>query len=118
MSLTQDEAMPYTAEISRSNPSSFVILLDQSRSMEDPFGQGPLGKRKADGVADALNRLLQNLSIKCAKSEGIRDYYHVAVLGYADRAVRSAYCGALSGRELLPISVIANSPVRIEDRTK
>lgn len=110
--------MPYTAEISRSNPSCFVILLDQSRSMEDPFGQGPTGKRKADGVADALNRLLQNLSIKCAKSEGIRDYYHAAVLGYADRGVRSAFCGPLSSKELLPISVIANSPLRIEDRSK
>ena len=109
--------MPYTAEISRSNPSIFVILLDQSGSMEDPFGQGG-GKRKADGVADALNRLLQNLSIKCAKSEGIRDYYQVAVLGYGEHGVGSAFCGELSGRELTPMSEIANNPARIEDRVK
>ena len=67
--------MSYTAEISRSNPSCFLFLIDQSGSMADPFG-GPGGKRKADGVADVVNRLLQNLVIKCAKSEGVRDYYH------------------------------------------
>jgi len=42
------------------------------------------GKRaKSEGVADAINKLLQNLVIKCAKSEGIRDYYHVGVIGMA-----------------------------------
>ena len=33
------------------------------------------GRTKAEGVADAINRLLQTLIIKCAKQEGIRDYY-------------------------------------------
>jgi len=42
--------------------------------MSDSFGGGT-GKRKADGVADAINRLLQNLVIKCAKSEGVPDEY-------------------------------------------
>jgi len=37
--------------------------------MADPFGAGDSYKRKVDGVADAINRLLQNLVIKCAKSE-------------------------------------------------
>ena len=71
--------MPYIAEISRGNPSCFLFLIDQSGSMRDPFGVDP-SKRKADGVADAINRLLQNLAIKCAKMEGVRDYYHVGVL--------------------------------------
>ena len=60
--------MPYSAEISRSNPTAFVFLLDQSSSMLEPFGGQP-EKRKADGVADALNRLLQNLVLKCAKNK-------------------------------------------------
>lgn len=110
--------MPYQAEISRANPSCIVILIDQSGSMEDPFGQGTAGKRKADGVADAVNRLLQNLVIKCAKSEGIRDYYYVGVLGYGERGVGSAFAGVLSGREVVPISEIANNPARVEQRTK
>jgi hypothetical protein len=109
--------MPYTAEISRTNPSCLLFLIDQSGSMQDPFGGGESRKKKADGVADAINRLLQNLVIKCAKSEGIRDYYHVGVIGYGT-IVGSAFIGALSGKELVPISDIATMPARIDDRTK
>lgn len=85
--------------------------------MQDPFG-GESKKTKAAGLADAINRLLQNLVIKCAKSEGIRDYYHVGVIGYGGHGVRSAFSGALSGRELVPISDIGNNPARVEQRTK
>jgi hypothetical protein len=85
--------------------------------MEDPFGAGDSSKQKAEGVADAVNRLLQNLVIKCAKSEGVRDYYHVGVLGYG-AASGPAFGGPLAGRELVPISEIADNPARIEERTK
>src|SRR6266853_1296073 len=133
-------AMSYSAEISRSNPSCFLFLIDQSGSMQEtleltgapaldraPGGDGPAsasgaGRTKAQGVADAINRLLQNLVIKCAKSEGVRDYYHVGVLGYGGamtaNRVEPAFSGALTGRELVPISEIANSPARIDERTK
>ncbi len=108
--------MSYSAEISRANPSCFLFLIDQSGSMADPFPADP-GKRKADGVADAINRLLQNLVIKCAKAEGVRDYYYVGVIGYGVQ-VGSAFGGALAGQELVPISAVAANPVRIEERTK
>jgi hypothetical protein len=132
--------MAYSAEISRSNPSCFLFLIDQSGSMQDaidagtgpvpdrpPGGDGPAipaapPRTKAQGVADAINRLLQNLVIKCAKSEGVRDYYHVGVLGYGGdmtaNRVEPAFSGALAGRELVPVGEIANSPARIDERTK
>ncbi|MEO8397112.1 MAG: VWA domain-containing protein, partial [Chloroflexota bacterium] len=75
--------MAYSAEISRANPSMFLFLLDQSGSMSDPFGGG--GGKKDQKVADAINNLLFNLTIKCAKSEGVRDYYHVGVIGYGEK---------------------------------
>jgi len=128
--------MPYTAEISRTNPSCFLFLIDQSGSMQDVLDPTNIqqldkpmladgkvythtaqGRTKAQGVADVINRLLQNLVIKCAKSEGVRDYYHVGVLGYGSQ-VGSAFLGDLAGRELVPISDIANFPARIEERTK
>jgi hypothetical protein len=108
--------MPYIAEISRSNPSCFLFLVDQSGSMTKPFG-GQTGRAKAEGVADAINRLLQNLAIKCAKSEGIRDYFYVGVIGYGVR-VAPAFGGTLAGRGLVPISEVANKPLRIEQRTR
>ncbi|HLL66905.1 MAG TPA: vWA domain-containing protein [Micromonosporaceae bacterium] len=108
--------MPYTAEISRSNPSCFVFLLDQSTSMGDDVTDVD-GMRKADVVADALNRLLRELSIKCAKEGGIRDYFHVAAIGYGAR-VGSLYGGELAGRDLVPLSQVAGNPARIEERKK
>lgn len=68
--------MPYTAEISRANPTCFVFLVDQSASMSDAIG-GEVPQKKADVVADAINRLLTELLVKCAKEEGVRDYFHV-----------------------------------------
>lgn len=109
--------MAYSAEISRTNPSCFLFVIDRSGSMADPFGAGEGARTKADGVADAMNRLLQNLVIKCAKSEGVRDYYHVGVLGYGAE-VGPAYAGSLAGEELAPISRIADHPARVEERAK
>ena len=108
--------MPYAAEIRRTNPTCFLFLVDQSASMLEPFG-GNQEKNKAQGVADAINRLLQNLAIKCAKSEGIRDYFHVGVIGYGGK-VSPAFGGALAGHRLAPISAIAKSPLRVEQRTR
>jgi hypothetical protein len=109
--------MAYTAEISRTNPSCFVFLIDQSGSMADVFASGESTRKKSEGVADATNRILQNLVIKCAKEEGVRDYFHVAVIGYG-ATVGSAFGGPLAGRELVPISEIANQPARLEERKK
>jgi hypothetical protein len=111
--------MAYSVEISRANPTCFVFLLDQSTSMEDPIAAGGEGtpKRKADAVADALNRLLFELSLKCAKEEGVRDYFHVAVIGYGAR-IGSAFGGELAGRDLVPLSQVADNPLRVEERAK
>lgn len=128
--------MPYTSEISRTNPSCFLFLIDQSGSMQDVMDPSQIqpmkepvvvdgktythtaqGRTKAEGVADAINRLLQNLVIKCAKTEGVRDYYHVGVIGYGTR-VGSAFGGSLAGKELVPISEVANMPARVEERSK
>jgi hypothetical protein len=108
--------MTYTAEISRSHPGCFIFLVDQSGSMSDPIG-GDVPGRKADVVADAINRLLTELSVKCAKEEGVRDYFHVAVIGYG-LAVGSAYAGVLAGRDLVPLSEVADNPARVEERAK
>jgi uncharacterized protein YegL len=108
--------MPYTAEITRNNPTCFLLLVDQSGSMSKPFG-GQRGKIKAQGVADAINRLLQNMVLKCTKSEGIRDYVHVGVIGYG-ATVGPAFGGSLAGQRLVPISEVANKPLRLEQRGK
>lgn len=110
--------MPYNAEISRANPSAFLFLVDQSQSMREPFGAAGRQTTKANVVAESINNLLQNLVSKCTKSEGIRDYYHVGVIGYGGTTAAAALGGHLAKKDLVPVSLVGNSPMRIEQKVK
>lgn len=107
----------YAAEISRANPSCILFLIDQSGSMADKFGNAEANTSKAEQVATIVNRFLQNLVVRCAKAEGVRDYFEVGVVGYGS-SVGVAFQGNLSGAALAPISQVAGSPLRVEDRTR
>jgi hypothetical protein len=104
--------MSYSAEVSRRSPAAFVVLVDQSGSMAEAFG---LDSRiaKATFVADVVNRWIDNLVIRASKNQKVRDYFHVAVLGYGG-SVGSATTSVPTG--LQPISALADSPLRVEDR--
>lgn len=108
--------MAFTAEISRTNPTCLLFLVDQSSSMDKPFGGQP-GKKKSEGVADAINRLLQNLVLKCAKADGVRDYFLVGVIGYGAK-VKPCLAGTTKDSPLAPISAVANNPIRLEQRQR
>lgn len=103
----------YDAEISRSNPTTYVFLIDQSASMGDLM---PGGGSKAAFVADVINRTLRDLVIRCSREEGIRDYFDVAVIGYGDKSVRNELAATLGPQWMHPISAVADSTVRVEDR--
>lgn len=105
----------YSAEISRINPGAFLFLIDQSGSMED---ETEYGKSLATMVSDSINKLLQELVIKCSKSEGVRDYFHVGIIAYRDDFVGNGLSGNLEDKIFNPISAIADNPLKIEERTK
>ncbi len=84
--------------------------------MDDAWGLD-LGKRKCDAVADAINRLLSTLVLRCAKGEDVRDYFQVGVVSYGG-AVRVGFGGTLANRQFIPISEIADNPLRVEQRTR
>lgn len=105
--------MAYSAEISRRNPTAFLFLLDQSGSMSDPMA-GAGGRQKAEVAATILNRLLSQMVSACSKPE-VRDYFEVGVIGYG-ASVGPALGGALGGRDLVPISMVAENPLRVEER--
>src|SRR5262252_9014857 len=107
--------MAYQADISRSNPGCFLFLLDQSGSMADGFSGGA-GHSKADELATIINRLLASLVIRCSKDEGVRDYFDVGVIGYGARVAHSL-AGA-NGTPFVPISRLADEPLRVEDRVQ
>ncbi len=107
--------MSHEAQISRNSPTAFLFVVDQSGSMSDRMA---IGKSKAEFVSDALNRTLMNLIGRCTKSEGVRDYFEVGVIGYGGRGVDNGFSGALGARVLNPVSAIEQNPTRVEDRKK
>jgi hypothetical protein len=106
--------MPYSAEISRANPTCFLFLVDQSKSMLGLISGHP-DKRKADAVAESINRLLYTLVLRCVWGQNVLDRFFVGVIGYG-RQITPGLGGALAGRELVPISEIARCPLRVEQR--
>lgn len=107
--------MPYTAEISRGKPACIAFLLDQSASMGDAMQDGE--RSKAEFLSLAINRILRNLSIRCAKGEEIRDYFDLIALGYGD-GVGPAFEGDFTGQMIVSIGNLGQSPARIETRAK
>ncbi len=108
--------MPYQAPIQRSDPTAFLFLVDQSGSMGDRMAATE--RTKAQFVADVLNRTLMNLVTRCAKADGIRDYFDVGVIGYGESGAQNSLQGALAGKVLNPISAIEAHPLRVEDRRR
>lgn len=111
--------MPYTAEISRRQPGCIFFLIDQSTSMNLPFG-GEDETSRADRLTGAINRLLQELVVRCTKSqdEGVRPYFDVGVFGYGSESFGPALGGALEGRNLVSIREVAEHPLRLASTTK
>ena len=107
--------MSYTAEISRSNPTALLFLVDQSASMDDKMSSG---RSKAQQVADVLNRTLATLITRCTKSEGTRNYFDIGLIGYGGSGAFNGFQGNLSGSVLHPISSIESAPLSIEERKK
>ncbi len=107
--------MSYTAEISRSNPTAFLFVVDQSGSMSDKLSTE---RSKADQVADVLNRTLATLITRCTKSEGTRNYFDIGVIGYGDKGAYNGFQGELGNSILHPISAIEAAPLKIEERKK
>lgn len=74
------------------------------------------GNSKSDQVATVINKMISELITKAQKQDGVRDYYHVGVIGYSGDEVYNALQGALSSHILNPISEIAQFPLRVELR--
>ena len=110
--------MAYTAEISRVNPTCILFLIDQSGSMAEPWGSD-LNVMKAQGVSDAVNRLLYALVDRCSKGpQLIFDYYSIGVIGYGLEVGLGFPVEGLAGVVAQPVSQIAQHPLRIEQRRR
>jgi hypothetical protein len=100
----------YSQPIDRHHSGCILLLVDQSSSMEEMFGGG--GQSKATALALAVNRLMRNLVLQCQRGDEVRDYYHIGVIGYGG-SVGPVLGGSLGGQQLVPVSVIADYPLRM-----
>lgn len=97
----------YTAQITRNEQSAIVILVDQSGSMRNETFFKNERMTKAEAVALIINELFDTIISRCKKSEGIRDYFDLALIGYGGASNTEAnvlWEGALEGREFVKVS--------------
>ena len=113
---------PYTAQITRNTPTAFIFLVDQSVSMKRETLFGGTRMTLADAVAQIVNNQIQELVYRCIKTNEVRHYFDIAVVGYGERVV-SGWRGALTGRDFVSPEELQNNPykritVKEETRTR
>lgn len=69
--------------------------------------------KKCDFVAEVVNHTLHDLVIRCTKTEEVRNYYHVSVIGYG-RNVGCALGAPLDKRQVVPIGEVADNPAQVK----
>ena len=74
--------MSSAPEISRTNPASFLFLIDQSGSMKHKLAGQADGISKMNAAVDAVNRTIQAVAMRCSQGDEVRDYFHIGVIGY------------------------------------
>lgn len=78
----------YSQEITRRHRTAFVIAIDQSGSMQEKVYFGRHEMSKAAAVARITNSLLTELVDRSRRTDGVRNYYDVAVVGYSGDEAR------------------------------
>ena len=91
-----------TSNMRREGYQAFFLAIDCSGSMAEPIHFRGGCKAKSEVVATIANELLFELIERARRSDGVRDYYDIAVLGYhgddevtpllADRAAMHTVC--------------------------
>lgn len=102
----------YSQACCRQTPGLIILLVDQSKHASTVRCE----------ISLAVNQHLNNLVIGCSHVDGVRDWLHIAAIGYRSdeygRAiVQPALIGPLAGQEVISISDIGSHPGRIDEST-
>ena len=98
----------YTREITRRNRTAFIIAIDQSSSMQESVCIRSRRMTKAEAVAIITDRLIDELTMRARRDDGVRNYYDIAVVGYGNDEVYPLVGDTL---DFVPISSLASRPV-------
>ena len=95
----------YIQSITRTRRTAFIFTIDCSGSMAEKIRFRGRQMTKADAVASITNGMLFELIERARRSDGVRNYYDIAVLGYSgDDEVYSLLPG---GREVISVAELA-----------
>lgn len=110
----------YEKQWGSTHPGLLIFLIDQSSSMNDPFGGSQLGtgKKKSDMVATVLNNLLYEFIKTNTVGTVIKPRADIAVVIYEGNTASSALKGALASKEYVNLPELNTNPLRVEQRIK
>lgn len=114
----------YQSSPSRANPGCILFVLDQSFSMNE--GIAGSSRPKAEALATAINRFLNDLIIRCERGEDKpRHYFDIGVIGYTTTQsdppvtlVGPVLQGELAGRDVVSVVDLSDFPLEVQDRQK
>ncbi|MBE6196611.1 MAG: VWA domain-containing protein [Rikenellaceae bacterium] len=102
----------YSQSITRTHRTLIVLALDRSGSMCEQI-ETPDGPRtKAEAVCEIANSLLFELIERARRSDGVRDYYDIAAIGYSGAGIEPL----LTEKWLLSVSELAQDEPRYTER--
>jgi hypothetical protein len=109
----------YQESISRKRPGCIIFLLDRSDSMSRSWDGN---ETLAQGAARAINSILLELCLRAQKGQGLSyHYFDIGMFGYGLRpmaggeGVESAFGGALTGRDLVPLPELRDNPIAVRE---
>lgn len=102
---------PYTALITRSTPTAFLFLIDQSSSMGEQIVYDGATCTKAEAVARVVNQTVYELVNRCVKGNEVRRYYDLALVGYGPNSTAQLlWDGNLTGRTWVSPADLEQTP--------
>lgn len=112
----------YTAQITRNTPTAFIFLVDHSVSMQKMTNMFDEEMTMAEAAARIVNRQINELVLRCIKSNETCHYYDIAVIGYGEHAY-SGWNGDLEDRDFVSPEELRDHPykkiiTREEKRTR
>jgi hypothetical protein len=97
----------YDNNFTRANPGLIVFLIDQSKSMEDPWSGG---KTLAEQTALSINRSIHEMGLRFTSGEKIKDSANIIMIGYGGtkdsmeaELLRSGSIATLCTDETIPV---------------
>ena len=106
----------YQKILTRANPTAFVLLIDQSGSMnEGEFDINGKLHTKAEALAHYVNIFLDELVNKSTRDDGLRNYMDVCIIGYgADNSANPAWIGNLKDKTWVTIKDLSEHCTKSE----